>query len=293
MRGLSHIDRTSKVHQATLWASLVAFLALLYMPAYEKYTAVDRGMLGIFALLIIVYAMFLGFGSKRLRRITRWVALAVTCLEVAYLSSITVNHRPVITGDEVSSRVGFNDYTVDAVKYITSQDSGFFRINKDYGSGPAMHQSINDAQVQQYYGSPSYFSFNQIYYIKFLSNVEAIHADNETETRWSFGVLNRPILQILSSIKYGLTKDPSSYPSSQGYDPVKTFQDVRVFKNRWFLPLGFGYDAFVLGSDFAKLAVASKDRVLMKAIVIDDNEQQRKALQQLLEDDKEWQGDKR
>jgi uncharacterized membrane protein YfhO len=234
-------------------------------------------MLGIFALLLIVYAVLLGFGSKKLRRTTRWVALAVTFLEVAYLSNITVNHRPVITGDEVSSRVGFNDYTVDAVKYITSQDSGFFRINKDYGSGPAMHQSINDAQVQQYYGTPSYFSFNQIYYIKFLSNVEAIHADNETETRWSFGVLNRPILQILSSIKYGLTKDPSSYPASQGYDPVKTFQDVRVFKNRWFLPLGFGYDAFVLSSDFVKLNVASKDRVLMKAIVVDNNEQQKYA----------------
>jgi membrane protein YfhO len=276
-RGLSQIDRTGKVHQLTLWISLAAVLALLHFPDYSKYTTIDRGLLGLITFFLLVYTAMLSFGMATLKNTTRWVVLGLTCVEIAYLSNITVNHRPVITGQEMSSRVGFNDYTLDALGYIRSQDSGFYRVDKTYGSGPAIHQSFNDAQIQAYYGTPSYFSFNQIYYIKFLSNVEAIHANNETETRWSLGVINRPVLQILSSIKYGLTKDPNAYSPAFGYDSLKTFNDVRLYKNRLFLPLGFGYQEFIPASDFAKLDTASKDRVLMKAFVVDDAEKQKYA----------------
>jgi hypothetical protein len=272
MRGLSHVDRTSKANALTMAISLTAVLGLLYLPSYDNYTNVDTDLLHLVTVLLVAYAGLMTFGTSQTRRTTRWIALAVICAEVAFLSNITVNHRPVITADELSSRVGFNDYAVDAVKYVTETDSGFFRIDKTYGSGPAIHESINDAKIQQYYGSPSYFSFNQINYIKFLSNVDAIHGDNETETRWAVGIRGRPVLQILSSVKYGLSKDPNAYSQISGYEPLKIFQDVYLFKNRNFLPLGFGYDAYFPASAFARLDSASKDRVLSKAVIIDDGQ---------------------
>jgi len=270
VRGVSHIDRTGKVHQPTLWFSLAAALALLHVPDYTQYTTVDHGLLNLITLALLAYTALLSFGTGTLTRTTRWIVVGLACVEIAYLSNITVNNRPVVTGRELASRVGFNDYTVDALAEIRSQDGGFYRINKDFGSGPSVHPSINDAQIQGYYSTPSYFAFNQIHYIKFLSGVGVLNADRGTDTRWSPGLLDRPFLQILSSVKYGLTRDLDAYPAAYGYDFLKTFTNVHVFKNRLFLPLGFGYQQFMLASDFAKLDTDSKDRALFKAFIVDD-----------------------
>jgi len=93
---------------------------------------------------------------------TSKILLIVLCvIEVTYLSGITVNKRDVVTQSILKEKVGYNDYTVEAVNYLKQTDKSFYRLNKDYSSGLAIHSSINDAKVQGYYGTPSYFSFNQ------------------------------------------------------------------------------------------------------------------------------------
>jgi len=93
--------------------------------------------------------------------------------------------------------------------------------------------------------------------VKFLEGLGVVDEGNETATRWAIGLRNRPVLQILCSVKYAFTKDAVPYPDFL-WDPIKTVGDVHVARNKLFLPLGVGYDAFVLKSDFLKLDVGSR-----------------------------------
>lgn len=273
VRGLSQVDRTAQVRPIVLVVSLAVLLGLLFVPHYELYTKVDQSLLAGIALLLIAYAGLIAmWGSPKFRRAAQVLTVGMVCLEAATFSFITVNHRNVITAEELGQRVGYNDYTLDAVKYLNATDKGFYRINKDFASGTAMHTSMNDAKAQNFYGSESYYSFNQLNYIKFLTGLDIVHPGKENETRWAVGVINRPLLQILSSVKYAFTKDPGRY-GADVWIPVQTAGDVHILKNKFFVPLGVGYEKFVLQSEFSALDTFRKDRILTRAFVIDDSEQ--------------------
>jgi len=177
----------------------------------------------------------------------------------------------VITGAELKQKVGFNDYSVDAVNYIKAHDKSLFRITKDYASGPAIHSSINDAQVQNFYGTPSYTSFNQINYIKFLQVAGIIRGTDETETRWAHGLMETPLLHPFGGIKYGLSKSSRPALLDFNYDSLTTIGDVKILKNRLSLPLGFTYSKFIRLKDFKELSKDQKEFTLYKAFVLDDS----------------------
>jgi uncharacterized membrane protein YfhO len=193
------------------------------------------------------------------------------CIELIRFSNITVNDRPVINTSELSQKVGFNDYSVDAVNYLKERDKGFFRVSKQYGSSPAMHLSINDAQVQNFYGTTSYSSFNQMNYINFLQEADIIDAKNENQTRWAPGLRESPFLHPFGSVKYALVKTNASSLYSFNYDSLTRFGDVTVLKNRYTLPLGFSYDKVIWKRDFRRLPPNQKTIALFKAAVVDDS----------------------
>ena len=119
---------------------------------------------------------------------------------VASFSWQTVNDRPVVTAAEFEAKTGYNDYSNDAVAWIKQKNPGFYRIEKTYSSGPAMHRSINDAKVQGYFGTTSYHSFNQLNYIRFLDALEVIDGKNEGATRWASGIVKNPLLLSLPEV---------------------------------------------------------------------------------------------
>ena len=83
------------------------------------------------------------------------------------------------------------------------------------------------------------------------------------------GFDSRQILQTLVGVKYFLAKSGSAIPF--GYEYVTAFGDVRIFKNKYSLPLGFTYDAYMTVNDFNKLPSHQKDEVLLKAFVTDSD----------------------
>jgi uncharacterized membrane protein YfhO len=135
-----------------------------------------------------------------------------------------------------------------------------------------MHASLNDGMIQRYQGTTAYHPFNQRGYIDFLQTLGVIHAGNEIETRWAIGPANRLVLQTITSVKYYLTKRPNQNVFGPTYDHLADFRDVHVYRNRYALPLGFGYDAYVPASTFAKLTPSLKDQAILKAAVVDDRD---------------------
>lgn len=226
-------------------------------------------------LLLAVNAIVIaGWSMKALRPMARIAFLVLLCIDLMSVARPTLNNRGLSTASEFTTdKVGYNDYTVDAIRDIKSRDTSFHRTEKHYASGLAMHSSSNDAKVQGYMGTRSYNSFNQLNYIRFLGALDVINQADENQTRWSPGVGSRQLLSMLVSNKYVLTKTGPEKPVGLGYKYLTIFNDVSVFENQYFLPLGFTYDKMILRSDFDKIKKdnISKDITLMKAVVIEDH----------------------
>lgn len=270
LRALSRIEEDGRIHSAVLAGSLAAALFLLYaVPAFVK-APVDHGLQGAAAGLLIAYAALLVMmGSKQTSRFAT-VMLLLIAAEAAWSSRRTINDREYITVQELSEKTGYNDYTVDAVAFLKTTDHSFFRVEKDYRSNPTPHRGFNDAQAQDYYGTSSYGSFNQAAYVAFLAELGVLDPADEDATRWLQGLRSRAKLMSLAGVKYFLFKDPSRVPARMAKDLVGTFGDVRVYRSRRALPLGFTYDRCLPLDEFRALDAPAKDAVLLDAFVADD-----------------------
>ena len=117
---------------------------------------------------------------------------------------------------------------------------------------------------------PSYSSFNQLNYIRFLIEIGAVDPNNEIESRWARGLEYNPLLFPFGSIKYGISKTPNPEMVTFGFEPLSTFEDVGLYQNKHFLPLGFTYDKYVLYEDFQKLSQLQKEMALYRAVVTEE-----------------------
>ena len=269
-RAISYIEKNNKINKVVLAVTVLVLLFLLYTPANQFKPAVNTSLRSIVTLLILTYAGLL-YGlstTTSFKSISKTVLIVLCFFEVAYFSSITVNKRDVVTGSMLKDKVGYNDYSVESIAYLKNIDKGFFRINKDYSSGLAIHSSINDAKVQNFYGTSSYYSFNQKNYIKFLGDLNVIDVKDENSTRWAKGLGDRPILFSLASGKYWLSKRTDRAVVNMGFDSIAKFGDVTVYKNKFALPFGFTYDKAIGEDEFKKLSPTQKDFCLLRACII-------------------------
>lgn len=250
---------------APLAASFLAVGALARLGAPVSF----RVLTACGAFLIAESATILLMRSPARARSARRVLLALACLEAAALSSVTVGARPVIAADELRGRVGYNDHTLEAVAYLRSIDGSFYRIDKDYRSGTAIHGSLNDAKAQGYYGTSSYAQFNQLAVVEFLGALGLIDPSRETDTHWLLGLGGRPALESLLGVKYLLLKG-AERPDPTFWEPLAAFDDVRAFRNKHARPLAFTYDRLIREDDWRRLDRDRREAAILQSAVVDD-----------------------
>lgn len=277
LNSLNYLDRLGKVNLITLLITLFFLFVFLFYRYFLRHNPIDKELRFIVSVFLIIYAVLLylhGFYKTKLW--AQFLLILTLFIELSYFSSITVNKRSVISSRELKQKEGYNDYTNEAIAYLNKTDNSFYRIDKNYSSGPAMHGSINDSQAQNYKGTSSYSSFNQMYYIKFLQGMEIIHGNVEVETRWVMGFSGKTLLETIGSVKYVLSKlTDNSYLLYTGFDSVSQFGNVKIFRNKNYLPLGFTYDKYLPESDFRKVSNLNKQPLLFNAIVVDDENKDR------------------
>ncbi len=268
---LHELINGKKINLYLLGGSLVVLLTLLYYPYADTERVINKDLRTVITNFIVLYGLLVVLSRFETYRSAIIVLLImVVFFEMAYMNYKTVNDRVVLSKRDKQERAGYDDYTREAVAFIKSQDSQYYRINKDYSSNPAIHTSFNDAKVQGYYGTKSYHSFNQKYYIRFLEEMNIIKKGEETQTRWAIGLATRPLLQNFASTKYYLCKQPAPVYLKLSYDSVNRFGNVSVFRNKHFLPLGFTYDSYISLTDFQKASAMSKERIIQQAFVAED-----------------------
>lgn len=275
VHGMAQLER-GRINLPLLVVTLLVLSIALFFPYFPGAMQLQLWLkMTVFGLLL-VYSALLGLsGVKRLNSFAR-IALVVTVVaELAFFSSITVNNRPVITAAEIESKVGYNDYTVEAVAWTKAHDHDFYRIIKDYSSGLSLEtDSLNDGMAQDYKGTSCYVNFNNLWYFRFLEALEVIPPRNQDTAKWLPGIGDRPLLQIITGVRYCFSKKPAGEMPPL-YAPVKTIGDVQIGRNRLALPLGFTYRTFVPSDTFMSLDKRAKDKSLLKGAVIDTTQRTR------------------
>ncbi len=275
---LDHIMARKKINLVVLIATMVVLFALLNYPFFEDHEIVNPAITVFVCILLLVYAALLFFIGKPGSSVyLKYAFFGVIVFEAIYLNNITVNDRKAVTREDLTGKKqnndkGYNDYTLDALEYIKQHDNSFYRIDKTYASSPAMHFSINDGMAQGYRGTSGYSPFNQQHYIFYLQLMGISNKDVEIESRWALGLASRPLLESQNRVKYMLAKTNPNPLWAITADSLTTIGDVRIFKNKFVLPVGFTYDHFMRESSFEGLTILQKDFTTLRTCVLKDTD---------------------
>lgn len=274
MQALSFIQERGLNHKLLLPITLVAFILLLTIP-YAPEVEIDKKLrVLVMAFLVINTLLLFGLSVKSFNGVAQVLLLAVTCIELMVMSANAVNpsKRMAVMQSELSEKVGYNDYTNDALAFLNQTDKSFYRIQKTYSSSPALFSGLNDSRIQHYYGTQSYNSFNQMNYVRFMRAIDVVQKGNELTSRWISGVPGNMLLMSITNLKYLLINTPDTKPyQGIGFDSIKTVGNIKVLKNRNVLPLGITYDHFMTEEDFEKgrYSTIFKSKLLLQTCVVD------------------------
>jgi len=253
---LNQLDKTFKINFKLLSITVVFLLIALFFPYSSiPQNALNTNLRSIIVLLLITYSILLFLMSKDKYKIYGQAGiLLLLVFELSYFSYKSYDSRQAFTKHEFNKdKGGYADGSIKAVDYIKHSDNSFYRIEKDYQSGNAIHGSLNDAQAQGYFGTTSYSSFNQLNYVRFLEEIKLIQKGDETATRWLTGLRGYPLLQTFGNVKYHLSKSETPDFLKFGFDSIAQKQGITILKNRYYLPLGYTYDKYIDNDDFKTL----------------------------------------
>ncbi len=277
------ILKHKKISTITLGVTMVLLFILLSYPYFKGLDfnrdgapdkVVDDAVSLFVKAFLVAYAAILFVISKAKNTANlKYLIIALVSVESIYLSGLTVGRRDIVMARELKEKVGYNDYTKEAVAYLKSIDKSFYRIDKGgYFSGGAMHGSLIDHKIQGYYGTSTYNSFAHPSYINYFRAYGVSHKENEFEARWVPGTISKPILQTLNHVKYILTKPGLAKNWAFSHDSINKFGDVVVLRSRFQLPFGFTYNTFIKQSDFDKLSMTQRDFVSLVACSVKDED---------------------
>jgi len=274
MYSLDKLSSGKKINPVFIVVSTGVLLIILHFPYFDfNNTMVNFKMKLIISLFLMLYALLLFLiNSQKNRTFIKIALIVIVTLEVSYISWFSVNDRDVyMTNEMKGTMAGYKDGTIEIVDYLRQTDSTmFYRIDKDYFSGNSQHSSLNDAKAQGYFSTPSYGSFNQKYYIRFLEEVGVIQKGNEGQTRWATGVRGIPLLMTFANVKYFLTRNLENKLMFSGFDSIGYMNNILILENKYFVPFGYTYSKYIPIETFEKLTPFKKQQALLSAVVIED-----------------------
>ncbi len=186
--GLDTLIKNKKFNRKYLYATMAVSLLFLgvavryfYMSnnvKFKEYAVFPMvSVIIVFIAVIIIDFLLNRLNKTEITANRKRFACSFTALLVAAVSifEIAYNYSPLYTDD--TEKYGFKkgeavyfDESYEVINKIKSEDSGFYRIYKDFDSVADKNaiESCNDAMAQNYYGLKNYSSVNNSNYIDFL-----------------------------------------------------------------------------------------------------------------------------
>jgi uncharacterized membrane protein YfhO len=218
---------------------------------------------------IVLYALLIYFGNKsKSFQDIKFGIMVVVLFELITFSNKTVNNRDHVFTAELEDKKGFNDYSLEAINYIKSIDTTFYRVAKMFPSGLSVHQSMNDAMMQNFNGLIGYTAFHNKNYLNFLQLNDALDANNPDDLKWVYKILSKPKLFSFAGAKYIIDKGETFNYDTTYIHCIKKMNGISIFKNDLALPLFFFQDNCIKENDFKKLSKKNKSHALFYASVL-------------------------
>lgn len=269
LRAFDHFIKTKKINISALlgFASFTAllFLTNLVFPELMLDSPTSLTVVGF----IVVYALLIYFGNKsKSFQDIKFGIMVLVLFELVTFSNKTVNNRDHIFTDELQDKKGFNDYSLEAINYIKSIDTNFYRVAKMFPSGLSVHQSMNDAMMQNFNGLIGYTAFHNKNYLNFLQLNDALDANNPDDLKWVYKILSKPKLFSFAGAKYIIDKGETFNYDTTYIHCIKKMNGISIFKNDLALPLFFFQDQWIKENNFKKLSKKNKSNIPFYASVL-------------------------
>ena len=261
--GLSGIFSRQVANKKLLTLTFLGLLTIIIWLRLSSRSIVEVGVVrSVCEYLTLYYLGFMVYSHKTNQLVFKGLLLVVVCFELVSFSTQAVN-RPTLTPDSLQQPISYNDDSNKLITDIASQDHSFYRIDKNYVS----EFCCSDSLMQNYKGTGYYQSFGEKGYIEFLVGMGLL--DGSFNYR-SFSLLGSHLyLKELLGIKYGAYQVGG--PDTPGYRQIGKNGSVFLYQNDYNLSAGFVYDKYVSLTDFTPLSSDEKDKVMLSAVVVNEN----------------------
>lgn len=155
----------------------------------------------------------------------------------------------------------FREDTRKAVDFIRERDPGFFRIEKDYRD-----VYLNDALVQNYFGTESYLGFINTGMKDFYDQFK-LSTNSPNLNSYRYGLEKEASLQSLLLVKYFLCKDAQSCDGLHGFSLVHVVDGLRIYQNDHVHPFGQVFRRQIGPQFFQQLSLAEKLALVEHTVV--------------------------
>jgi uncharacterized membrane protein YfhO len=269
LRAFDNFIKTKKINKSALvgfvLVTALIFLTNFIFPEFMLDSPTSLTVVGF----IVLYSLLIYFGNKgKSFQDIKFGIMVVVLFELVAFSNKTVNNRDHLFTAELEDKKGFNDYSLDAINYIKSIDTNFYRVAKMFPSGLSVHQSMNDAMMQNFNGLIGYTAFHNKNYLNFLQLNDALDANNPDDLKWVYKILSKPKLFSFAGAKYIIDKGESFNYDTTYIHCIKKMNGISIFKNDLALPLFFFQDNWIKENNFKKLSKKNKSNIPFYASVL-------------------------
>jgi hypothetical protein len=268
VRGL---DRFAEgVSSASKWIPAATAIAavMILQGVGASATDVDVAMRSTVTALLVGFAGVAVAAAVTKRPVVLAGMLVLTVIDLSLNADATINDRGVITTKQIEQGRLFGDDTRKAVDWIKQQDKGLYRIAKLDQSGPAMHQSLNDAMVMGFNGLIGYSSWHNKYYLRFMDEMGLADLANPSEGKWVFKVLFRPYLGSVLGAKYVIRKASYLGFDDVYFPPVHSIDSAYINQSKHALPLLVAYDQYTTLAQLRTMLPFKRELQLFKSVVV-------------------------
>jgi uncharacterized membrane protein YfhO len=271
VKSLHFIITTDKIFKKTLFITLT-FLLLILLIQKQKIVLNSSPNIDFIVFMLLVYSLlFLFWNFIKQKKYVFTSLLVLLFIEVISFATPTLMDRKILTKRDEKNGSGYHDFSKNIVSEIKKNDSTFFRIEKDFFSGKANVFSYNEANIQGYFGSSSYYSFHNINYIRFLKSIDALYIEGEPGSRFVKGLREIPEAMQICGIKYFISNRDSLIKDSTKFELINETNGYKIYQLKNNLPLGFTYSNYISEENFNKLKNKEKHALLNKAVVVDND----------------------
>lgn len=280
--------------------TVVVFLALMVVKAWDYVSKNGFSLAGIFIgwamsagvwiysykhmvyevswyVKILFFVIAFGTFLQIFTRFPKLKEASFTCFAVLVVATtcfddcLTTNWRTVVTDEwlytENMDEI-LTDSTAQAVNWLKSKDSTFYRIEKDYEEWDL----FGDTFLEGYSSLTWYDSTINTNVLSLYDNVYTNSSAHRAAAMWAKRVyslesdIDKEIFYITNT-KYLLSKDNIS---KEGFELINTFDDVKVYENKSTDSAAKWFTKTISKAEFLSLDEAKRAQVLQDTLVTDE-----------------------